>query len=51
MAIAWLLKDERITTVLVGVSSVRQLRENIKATEHLEFSKKELKRIEQILNS
>ena len=51
MAIAWLLKDERVTTVLVGVSSVRQLKENIRATENIEFSKKELKRIEQVLNS
>lgn len=49
MAIAWLLKDERITTVLVGVSSPNQLRENVKATEQLQFSKAELKEIETIL--
>lgn len=49
MAIAWLLKDERVTTVLVGVSSKKQLLENIKATEHLDFSQEELEEIENIL--
>lgn len=51
MAIAWLLKDERVTTVLVGVSSKDQLLENIKASQNVEFSKKELSAIEKILNS
>ena len=49
MAIAWLLKDERVTTVLIGVSSVKQLLENIEATENVKFSKKELSLIEEIL--
>ena len=49
MAIAWLLKDPRITTVLVGVSRVRQLLDNIKCLENLQFSKKELQGIERIL--
>jgi len=31
MAIAWLLKDERVTSVLVGVSSVEQLADNLKS--------------------
>ena len=51
MAIAWLLKDERVTTVLVGVSSVKQLLENIKATANTTFTKKELQKIEKVLNS
>ncbi len=49
MAIAWLLKDNRITSVLVGASSVRQLDNNIDALNNLEFSKDELKKIEEIL--
>ncbi len=50
MAIAWLLKDERITTVLVGVSRVSQLVDNIGSLDNLEFSETELKDIESILN-
>ncbi len=50
MAIAWLLKDDRITSVLVGVSSKKQLLENIKATRNLKFSKEELKQIQDILD-
>lgn len=49
MAIAWLLKDERITTVLVGVSRVSQLLDNIGTLDNLEFSETELKEIESIL--
>lgn len=49
MAIAWLLKDERITTVLVGVSRVSQLVDNIGSLDNLEFSDTELKDIESIL--
>ncbi len=50
MAIAWLLKDERITSVLVGVSSVGQLDDNLKTLANLDFSEAELKKIETILN-
>ena len=49
MAIAWLLKDQRITSVLVGVSSAAQLDDNLKALENLAFSEDELKQIESIL--
>lgn len=49
MAIAWLLKDERVTSVLVGASSVDQLHENIKSLELLNFSDEELSVIESIL--
>ncbi|WP_304516652.1 L-glyceraldehyde 3-phosphate reductase [Cecembia rubra] len=51
MAIAWLLKDERITTVLVGVSKAEQLADNVKALENLRFSKNELEAIEAILKN
>jgi L-glyceraldehyde 3-phosphate reductase len=49
MAIAWLLKDERVTSVLVGVSSAKQLAENCKALSKLSFDDSELKKIEVIL--
>ena len=49
MAIAWLLKDQRISTVLVGVSRPQQLMDNIGALDNLRFSKKELRDIEKIL--
>lgn len=51
MAIAWLLKDDRITSVLVGVSSPEQIRDNVKSIENLNFSTKELSEIEAILNN
>ena len=50
MAIAWLLKDPRITSVLVGVSSVKQLDDNLKTLNNLVFSEEELKKIEFILS-
>lgn len=49
MAIAWLLKDERITTVLVGVSKPEQLADNVNAVKNLKFSDSELAAIENIL--
>jgi L-glyceraldehyde 3-phosphate reductase len=49
MAIAWLLKDPRVTSVLIGVSSVRQLEDNLKTLNNLIFSEEELKKIEFIL--
>jgi len=49
MAVAWLLKDERITSVLVGSSKVSQLKDNIHALDNLDFTNDELERIEVIL--
>jgi len=51
MAIAWLLKDERVTSVLIGASSVAQLKNNIDARNYLYFTEDELKRIEEILKA
>ena len=50
MAIAWLLKDRRVTSVLIGASSVKQLDGNIDSLNCLVFSKKELQEIEEILD-
>jgi L-glyceraldehyde 3-phosphate reductase len=51
MAIAWLLKDKRVTTVLIGVSSVAQLDDNLVALNNISFSDMELEAIEKILAS
>jgi L-glyceraldehyde 3-phosphate reductase len=47
MALAWVLRDERVTSVLVGASSVAQLEQNVAATQQLGFTDDELARIEQ----
>src|SRR5688572_11725357 len=49
MALAWLLKDKRITSVLIGASSVEQLDNNIDALNRVDFNGEELKAIEMIL--
>lgn len=51
MAIAWLLKDRRITSVLVGVSKASQIIDNVNSLKVLDFSKEELAKIEQLLKS
>ncbi|MFA6325565.1 MAG: L-glyceraldehyde 3-phosphate reductase [Bacteroidales bacterium] len=50
MAIAWLLKDRRVTSVLVGASRVEQLEENLRALDSAPFPGDELKRIQDILD-
>ena len=49
MALSWLLKDDRITSVLIGASSVRQLKENLDALDKLEFDEDEIKKIDEVL--
>ncbi len=49
MALAWLLKDERITSVLIGASSVEQLSDSVRCLENKNFSSEELEAIERIL--
>jgi L-glyceraldehyde 3-phosphate reductase len=49
MAIVWLLKDKRVTSVLIGASSVEQLNNNLDALKKPEFTKEELGKIEEIL--
>jgi L-glyceraldehyde 3-phosphate reductase len=51
MAIVWLLKDKRVTSVLIGASSVEQLYDNLGALKNPSFSKEELGKIEEILRS
>ncbi|MBE9462946.1 L-glyceraldehyde 3-phosphate reductase [Dyadobacter subterraneus] len=49
MALAWLLKDDRITSVLIGASKVSQLLDSLACLDNLSFSDDELKRIVTIL--
>ena len=51
MALAWVLKDKRITSVLIGASSVNQIDDNVEMLKKKEFNQEELKEIEMILNS
>ncbi len=46
MAIAWVLRDERVTSALLGASSVEQLQQNVAALDHLEFDPDELAAID-----
>jgi L-glyceraldehyde 3-phosphate reductase len=50
MAIAWLLKDKRITSVLIGASTVAQLENNLLALENKKFGNEELEVIESVLS-
>ena len=49
MALAWLLKDELVTSVIIGASSVGQLDDNLKALGNTCFSEEELREIEAVL--
>jgi len=51
MALAWILKDKRITSVLVGASSVKQIESNVESLKNIDFSKEELRLIEEVLEN
>lgn len=51
MALAWVLKDKRITSVLLGVSRKEQLLDSLKALEAGPFSQEELTQIDQLLQT
>ena len=46
MALAWTLRDNRVTSTLVGASSVAQLEENVAALDRLDFTEDELAEID-----
>lgn len=50
MAVSWLLQDEKVTSVIVGSSSVAQLEDNLKALENTVFTEEELQAIDRIIN-
>jgi L-glyceraldehyde 3-phosphate reductase len=51
MAVAWVLRDPRVTSALVGTSKVEQVDDNVAALRNLSFSAEELKKIDSILAS
>jgi L-glyceraldehyde 3-phosphate reductase len=46
LALAWVLRDPRVTSALIGVSSIEQLEDNVKTLQKLEFTKEELDEID-----
>ena len=49
MALAWILNDSRVTSVIIGSSSVKQLKDNLKSIDNLSFSEEEFKKIDSVL--
>jgi L-glyceraldehyde 3-phosphate reductase len=47
LALAWTLRDPRVTSTLIGASSVAQLEQNVAALEHLDFGEAELAEIDE----
>ncbi|MER3463196.1 MAG: L-glyceraldehyde 3-phosphate reductase [Chitinophagaceae bacterium] len=50
MALAWVLKDERITSVIIGASKKEQVEDSVQCLNNLQFSKDELLQIQYILS-
>ncbi|MEW2258355.1 L-glyceraldehyde 3-phosphate reductase [Streptomyces sp. NPDC047869] len=48
LALAWALRDERVTSLVIGASRTEQLEQNVAALEHLEFSAEELAEIDEL---
>ena len=49
MALAWVLREGRVTSALIGASKISQIDENVAALNNLEFSKEELSKIDEIV--
>ena len=49
MALAWVLRDERVTSALIGASRVSQVEENVAALDAAPLSAEELQQIDAIL--
>ncbi len=50
MALAWLLTDQRVTSLIIGTSSVAQLDNNLSPLDNLSFSEDEIRRIHNIIS-
>lgn len=51
MALSWNLRQNKVTSVLIGARNVEQIEDNVKIINHLDFSENELNNIEEILQS
>ncbi len=51
MALAWVLRNPKMTSTLISTSKIEQLEENLKTLDNLSFTEDELKEIDQILNA
>lgn len=51
MALAWVLSDERVTSCIIGTSSVKQLDDNLATLQNLSFSAEEMQEIEAIISN
>ncbi len=49
MALAWVLKDDLVTSVIIGASSVQQMKDNLKGLENCQFTAEELRLINRII--
>lgn len=49
MALAWVLREKAVTTVLIGASSVKQLENSVGCLNNLDFTEEELRKIEEII--
>jgi L-glyceraldehyde 3-phosphate reductase len=49
MALSWVLRDHRITSALVGASSLAQIKDNVQSVEQTTFSTDELEKLDRIL--
>jgi L-glyceraldehyde 3-phosphate reductase len=48
MALAWLLRDKRVTSVLIGASSVEQIKQDLGAMKNVDFSREEMRKIDAV---
>jgi len=49
MAVSWVLRDQRVTSALVGTSKIQQVEDNVAALKHLAFNTEEVRRIDAIV--
>jgi L-glyceraldehyde 3-phosphate reductase len=49
MSLSWVLRDDKVTSALIGVSSVKQLEQSVRCIDNINFSGEELNKIETIL--
>ena len=49
MALSWVLRDDKVTTVLIGASCKEQIENNVRIVEHLDFTSEDLERIENVI--